>query len=173
MLSINIIDDPHRLRGLRSKPFDGEGLPSERLEIIKDGRLTTWLLDLRSARQLEIEPTGHASRGTSSPPSPSANNLYIERGTIDPSTLIKEIDEGLYVTELIGFGVNGLTGDYSRGASGFWIENGEITYPVSEVTIAGNLKNMFRCLTPANDLEFKYGIDAPTIRVDGLTVAGK
>ena len=171
--SVNIVDDPLRLRGLRSKPFDGEGLPNKRLEVIKNGQLTTWFLDLRSARQLELEPTGHASRSTSSPPSPTANNLYIEPGMLDPSELIKEIDNGLYVTELIGFGVNGLTGDYSRGASGFWIENGVITHPVSEVTIAGNLKNMFKSLTPANDLAFRYGIDAPTIRVDGLTVAGK
>ena len=170
---INIIDDPHRLRGLRSKPFDGEGLPGQQLHIIEDGRLTTWFLDLRSARQLKLEPTGHASRNTSSPPSPTANNLYIEPGRLSPSELINEINKGFYVTELIGFGVNGLTGDYSRGASGFWIENGEITYPVSEVTIAGNLKEMFGCLTPANDLQFRYGIDAPTIRIDGLTVAGK
>ena len=135
--------------------------------------MTTWFLDLRSARQLKLEPTGHASRNTSSPPSPTANNLYIEPGRLSPSELINEINKGFYVTELIGFGVNGLTGDYSRGASGFWIENGEITYPVSEVTIAGNLKEMFGCLTPANDLQFRYGIDAPTIRIDGLTVAGK
>ena len=122
---------------------------------------------------MKLEPTGHASRNTSSPPSPTANNLYIEPGRLSPSELINEINKGFYVTELIGFGVNGLTGDYSRGASGFWIENGEITYPVSEVTIAGNLKEMFGCLTPANDLQFRYGIDAPTIRIDGLTVAGK
>ena len=170
---INIIDEPHRKRGLRSKPFDGEGLANKRRKLVEDGRLTTWLLDLRSARQLGLQPTGHASRSTSSPPSPSATNLYIQAGEASPSELMSEIKNGLYVTELIGFGINGLTGDYSRGASGFWIENSETAYPVSEVTIAGNLKDIFMQLTPANDLQFRYGIDAPTIRVDGMTVAGK
>ena len=170
---INIIDEPHRKRGLRSKPFDGEGLSNKQRNLIEDGRLTTWLLDLRSARQLGLQPTGHASRSTSSPPSPSATNLYIQAGEASPSELMSEIKNGLYVTELIGFGINGLTGDYSRGASGFWIENSETAYPVSEVTIAGNLKDIFMQLTPANDLQFRYGIDAPTIRVDGMTVAGK
>lgn len=170
---INIIDDPHRRRGLRSKPFDGEGIANAKRRIIENGSLTTWLLDLRSAKQLGLQSTGHASRGTSSPPSPSATNLYIEAGEVSPTELMREIQCGFYVTELIGFGVNGLTGDYSRGASGFWIENSEIAYPVSEVTIAGNLKDMFKKLTPANDLEFRYGIDAPTILVDGMTIAGK
>jgi PmbA protein len=170
---ITIVDDPHRPRGLRSKPFDGEGVANQKRNLIEDGKLTTWFLDLRSSRQLGLETTGHASRGTGSPPGPSATNLYLEAGKTDVAGLISDIKSGFYVTELIGFGVNGLTGDYSRGAAGFWIENGEIAYPVSEVTIAGNLKDMFLNLTPANDLVFRYGVDSPTLRVDGMTVAGK
>ena len=170
--NINIIDDPHRHRGLRSKPFDGEGLPNERRSIIEDGVLTTWFLDLRSARQLGLETTGHASRGAGSPPSPSATNLYMDNGSISRDDMIGEIKSGLYVTELIGFGVNGLTGDYSRGAAGFWIEDGELAYPVSEVTIAGNLKDMFLGLTAADDLNLRYGVDAPTLRIEAMTLAG-
>lgn len=169
---INIIDDPHRKRGLKSRPFDGEGVATKRLPLINDGELMTWLLDLRSARQLGLETTGHASRGTSSPPSPSVSNLYLEPGEASLEELMADIDQGFYVNELIGFGVNGVTGDYSRGASGFWIEEGKITYPVSEVTIAGNLIEMFANLSAANDLQFRYGIDAPSIRIDGMTVAG-
>ncbi|NQV48764.1 MAG: TldD/PmbA family protein [Rhodospirillaceae bacterium] len=170
---INIIDDPHRKRGLRSRPFDGEGIATRKRHLIEGGELTTWILDLHSARKMGLETTGNASRGTSSPPSPSVSNLYLEPGDISPQDLIGAIDQGFYVTELIGFGVNGVTGDYSRGASGFWIENGKLAYPVSEVTIAGNLKDMFRELTPADDLEFRYGTDAPTVRVNGMTVAGR
>jgi PmbA protein len=170
---VTIVDDPHRAKGLRSKPFDGEGIGNRRRNLIEDGRLTTWLMDLRSSRQLELETTGHAARGTSSPPSPSATNLYMEPGALTPAELMADIKSGFYVTELVGFGINGLTGDYSRGAAGFWIENGEIAYPVSEVTVADNLKEMFKNLTPANDLEFRYGTDAPTIRIDGMTVAGR
>ncbi|MGF1612301.1 MAG: TldD/PmbA family protein [Kiloniellales bacterium] len=169
---ITIVDDPHRKRGLRSKPFDGEGLPNRRRELIADGKLTTWVLDLRSARQLGLESTGHAARGTAAPPGPATTNLYLEPGEASPEALIGEIEQGFYVTEMMGMGVNGVTGDYSRGAAGFWIEKGEIAYPVSELTVAGNLKDMFRKLTPANDLVFRYGTDAPTLRVDGLTVAG-
>ena len=170
---INIIDEPHRARGLRSKPFDGEGVANQRRRVIEDGVLTTWFMDLRSSRQLGLTTTGHATRGVGSPPSPSATNLYMEAGNQTPAELMADIKDGLYVTELIGFGINGLTGDYSRGAAGYWIENGEIAYPVSEVTVAGNLVDMFLKLTPANDLEFRYGVDAPTIRIDGLTIAGK
>ena len=169
---IRIIDDPHRPRGLRSKPFDGEGVANTQRALIEDGVLTTWLLDCRSARQLGLTTTGHASRGTSGPPSPSVTNLYLAAGTKSPEELIGEIDKGFYVTELIGHGVNGVTGDYSRGAAGYWIEKGELTYPVSEVTVAGNLKDMFLNLTPASDLEFRRGTDAPTIRIDGMTLAG-
>lgn len=170
---IRIVDDPHIRRGRRSKPFDGEGVPNRRHDIIEDGRLTTWLLDLRSARQLGLETTGHAARGTASPPGPSPTNLYLEPGARTPEDLIADIDQGFYVTQMMGSAVNGLTGDYSRGATGFWIENGKIAHPVSEVTVAGNLKDMFRRLEPANDLEFRTGIDSPTIRIDGMTVAGK
>ena len=170
---LHVIDDPSRKRGLRSRPFDGEGVATTRRALIERGMLTSWLLDSRSARQLGLETTGHASRGTSGPPSPSASNLYLEPGTIEPSALIKEIGRGLYVTELIGMGVNGVTGDYSRGAAGFWIEDGVLTYPVNEVTVAGNLKEMFRGIRPASDLIFRSGIDAPTLAIDGMTVAGR
>ena len=170
---ISIIDDPHRRRGLRSKPFDGEGVANRRREIVSDGVLTTWVLDLRSARQLKMETTGHASRSAGGPPSPSVTNLYLEPGDVSPEDMIKEIENGFYAAEVFGFGINGLTGDYSRGASGFWIENGELTFPVSELTVAGNLKDMFMNITVADDLVFRYGIDAPTLRIDGLTVAGK
>jgi PmbA protein len=169
---INIIDDPHRVRGLRSKPFDGEGVANSRRALIEDGKLTTWLLDCASARQLGLQTTGHAARGTGGPPSPSATNLYLEAGKLSVKELIADIKQGFYVTELMGMGVNGVTGDYSRGAAGFWIENGEIAFPVSEVTIAGNLKDMFARLVPANDLEFRHGTNAPTVRIEGMTLAG-
>lgn len=169
---INIVDDPHRLRGLRSKPFDGEGLATARKTLIDGGRLTTWVLDLASARQLGLESTGNASRGTGGPPGPGATNVYMEAGSVSRDDMIADIKSGFYITELIGMGVSNVTGDYSRGASGFWIENGEIAYPVSEVTVAGNLKDMFMHLTPADDLVFRFGTDAPTIRIDGMTVAG-
>ena len=169
---ISIVDDPRRARGLRSKPFDGEGLATRKQVLIEDGRLTTWLLDSASARQLGLKSTGHASRGTGGPPSPGPTNLYMEAGTISRADLIADIKDGFYVTELIGMGINGVTGDYSRGAGGFWIEDGEIAYPVSGLTVAGNLKDMYLNLTPADDLEFKYGVNAPTLRVDGLTIAG-
>jgi PmbA protein len=133
----------------------------------------TWLLDLRSARQLGLATTGHAARGAGGPPSPSPSNLALMPGPKSPAELIGEIENGLYITEMMGMGVNGVTGDYSRGATGFWIENGQLTYPVSEMTVAGNLKEMFRRLTPASDLERRYGIDAPTVRIDGMTVAGR
>ncbi len=169
---VTITDDPLVRRGLRSRPFDGEGQPVVRRDVVADGVLTTWLLDLRSARKLGLVSTGHASRGTLSPPSPSPSNLFLAPGGKAPDALIGEIKEGFYVTQMMGMGVNGVTGDYSRGASGFWIEDGQLAYPVSEVTVAGNLKDMFLTLEPANDLEFRYGVDAPTVRIDGMTVAG-
>ncbi len=169
---VTIKDDPHRIRGLRSKPFDAEGVENAMTVLVKDGVLQTWVLDSRSARQLGLETTGHAGRGISSPPSPSVTNLYMEAGSISPGDLIAGIKNGFLVTDLIGMGVSTVTGDYSRGASGFWIENGEITYPVSEVTIAGNLKDMFMNITVADDLEFRRGTDAPTVLVEGMTVAG-
>lgn len=169
---LTIVDDPHRRRGLRSRPCDAEGVANRRRNLVEDGVLTTWLLDLRSARQLGLESTGHASRGASSPPSPSASNVWLEPGPVTPAELMEDIREGFYVTELFGQGVNGVTGDYSRGAAGFWIIDGELQFPVSEVTVAGNLIDMFRSLRPASDLEFRYGIDSPTVRIEGLTVAG-
>lgn len=169
---LRIVDDPHIRRGLRSKPFDGEGIATTRRAIVEDGRLETWLLDLRSARQLGLVTTGHASRGTSSPPGPSASNLFLEPGAASPEDLIAAIDQGFYVTQMLGSGVNQVTGDYSRGATGFWIDKGQIAYPVNEVTVAGNLADMFAHLTPANDLVRRYGVDSPTVRVDGMTVAG-
>lgn len=170
--SITIVDDPHRMRGLRSAAFDDEGLPTQRRNIIDQGKLTTWLLDLRSARQLGLHSTGHAGRGVSSPPSPGASNLYLQAGELSVADLIKDIKAGFLVTELIGMGVSTVTGDYSRGASGFWIEDGEIAHAVSEVTVAGHLKDMFLSMTPANDLKFLYGVDAPTVRIEGMTLAG-
>lgn len=171
--NITIVDDPHRKRGLRSKPIDGEGLANKKRNFVEEGVLQSWILDLRTARQLGLESTGHAARGTGSAPSPSTTNFYMEAGELSPEDLMADIKEGFYVTELIGMGVNGVTGDYSRGAAGFWIENGKISYPVSELTIAGNLKDMFLNLTPASDLEFRYGTNAPTVRLEGLTVAGQ
>jgi PmbA protein len=170
---IAIIDDPLRRRGLRSRPFDGEGVASQQLALIEDGTLRSWLLDCATARELGLTTTGHASRGVSTVPSPAATNLHMTAGKLSPEELIADIKEGFYVTDLIGMGVNMVTGDYSRGASGFWIENGKKTYAVSEVTIAGHLLDMFRALTPADDLEFRYGTNAPTLRVEGLTVAGQ
>ncbi len=169
---VTITDDPHRLRGLRSRAFDGEGLATARRNLIENGVLTQWIADSASARQLGIAPTGHASRGVSGAPGAGASNLHMAAGTVSPAALMADIAEGFYVTELIGMGVNGLTGDYSRGAAGFAIMNGEIAGPVSEVTIAGNLKDMFRALIPADDLEFRYATNVPTVRIDGMTVAG-
>ena len=169
---ITIRDDPHRPRGLRSKPFDGEGLPTGPRDIIADGVLTGWIMDSASARQLGLAPTGHATRGVGGPPGTGLTNLYLEAGSLSPEELIADIKLGVYVTELIGQGVNGVTGDYSRGASGFVIRDGGICEPVAEITVAGNLKDMFRELTPASDLVFRRAVDAPTIRIDGMTVAG-
>ena len=169
---IVIRDDPRRVRGPRSRPFDGEGTPTAARALIDDGVLTTWLLDSRSARQLGLRSTGHAVRGTGGPPSPSPTNLYLAAGSLTPAELMVDIKLGLYVTELIGMGVNGVTGDYSRGAAGFMIRDGAIAEPVAEITIAGNLLDMFAQLTAANDLRFRRGTDSPTVRVDGMTMAG-
>ncbi len=169
---ITVIDDPRRLRGLRSKPFDGEGLPTAPTKIIEDGVLTGWLMDSASARQLGLQPTGHATRGVSGPPGASTTNLHMAAGSLSRAELMADIKEGFYVTELIGQGINGLTGDYSRGAGGFVIRNGEIAEAVAEVTIAGNLLDMFAAVVPANDLEFRFATNAPTLRIDGMMVAG-
>ncbi len=169
---MNVIDDPFLKRGNRSHPFDGEGVTPQRRKIIDNGVLTGWLLDLSSARQLGLKTTGNAVRGASAPPSPRAANFYMEPGKLTVGELIKDIDEGFYVTQLMGSGANMITGDYSRGARGFWIEKGQITYPVAEMTIAGNISDMWQGMVAANDLIFKYGIDAPTIRLKKMMVAG-
>ncbi len=170
--AVQIVDDPLRPRGLRSRPFDGEGLAVSRRCLVERGRLTGWIMDSASARQLGLAPTGHASRGHGGAPGISASNLHLAAGTLSPAELMADIAEGIYVTELIGQGVNGVTGDYSRGAAGFRIVRGEIAGPVAEFTVAGNLIDMFAALTPANDLEWHRSINVPTIRVDGMTVAG-
>jgi PmbA protein len=169
---IAIHDDPRRARGSRSRLWDGEGTPTRARALIEDGVLTTWLLDSRSGRQLGLRSTGHASRTPGAPPSPSATNLYLAGGSMTPTELLADIKEGVYLTELIGMGVNGVTGDYSRGAAGFMIRDGLLAEPVAEFTVAGNLIEMFANLTPANDLKFRRGTDAPTVRVEGLTIAG-
>lgn len=165
-------DDPRRPRGLRSRPFDGEGVPTAARNIIEDGVLTTWLLDSRSARQLGMTTTGHAARGTGGPPSPASSNLWLQAGDHTPAELMADIKEGLYITEMMGSAINGLTGDYSRGATGFMIRNGALAEPVAEITVAGNLLDMFLAMVPANDLRFRRGTDAPTVRIDGMTLAG-
>jgi PmbA protein len=170
---VTVVDEPHRAHGLRSGSFDAEGIATTRRALIDGGVLTTWLLDCASARQLGLPTTGHAARGVGSPPAPAPSNAYIAAGEASPEELMSEIKEGIYVVELLGMGINYVTGDYSRGAAGFWIEDGALAWPVSEITIAGNLADMFLRLTPANDLEFRYGIDAPTLRIDGMTVAGQ
>jgi len=169
---VTVCDDPLKERGLRSRTFDAEGVATQKRNLIEDGVLKSWVLDLRSGRQLGLETTGHASRGTSSAPSPSTTNLYMEPGSLSSIELIKTVENGFYVTEMIGMGVDGVTGDYSRGASGYWVENGALGFPVSEMTIAGNLNDIFMNLIAADDLSFRFSVNCPTLRVDGLTVAG-
>jgi PmbA protein len=170
--TITIREDPHKSRGLRSKPFDGEGVATSPRDLIAGGRLTGWLMDSASARQLGLEPTGHASRGIAGPPGIAPSNVDLLPGRVSKQELIGDIKRGLYVTALIGQGVNLVTGDYSRGASGFIIENGEIGAPVDEITIAGNLTDMFRELRAADDLEQRQAVNVPTLRIEGMTVAG-
>lgn len=169
---LTLRDDPLRRRGLRSRLFDGEGMPGEGRALVENGVLRSWVLDWRSARQLGLRSTGHASRGISGPPSPSTTNLWLEPGTVSPAALMGDIEEGFYVTEMMGSSVNAVTGDYSRGASGFMIRRGELAEPAAGVTIAGNLKDMFLRMVPADDLRFRRGTDAPTVRIDNLTLAG-
>ena len=169
---INIIDDPLLPKKLRSKILDFEGIKTEKKLLVEDGKLNFFFNNLDCARELKNVPTGHASRSVSSLPSPSPSNLYLENGDISRKDMINSLKKGLLVTELMGSSVNINTGDYSRGASGFRVENGEICYPVSEVTIAGNLREIFLNLTPANDLEFNFGTNAPSCLVENMTVAG-
>ena len=169
--SISVIDDPLRPRGLSSRSFDGEGLPTARRAIVENGVLTGWLMESASARQLGLQPTGHASRGVSGAPGVSTSNLHLEGGAVSVSDLIGDIKYGVYVHELVGQGVNLVTGDYSRGAAGFLILDGEIAGPVSEFTIAGNLKDMFAAMVAADDLKFIRSSNVPTLRIDGMMIA--
>ncbi len=169
---LSLVEEPHRPRVSGSKPFDGEGLPTRVAPIIENGRLARWVLDLASARKLGLEPTGNAARGTSAPPSPSVSNLVLTPGTASREELLRDMGTGLLVTSLIGSTINPNTGDYSRGASGFWVENGEIAYPVHECTIAGNLLDMLRTLVPANDAKPHKSHRIPSLLVEGLTLAG-
>jgi PmbA protein len=168
---VRIIDDPLRRRGLRSRPFDAEGLPVALVALVDDGVLATWIADSAAARQLGIQPTGHAVRGTSGPPGVAPSNLYIDSGQRSREELLAAFPQAVLITELIGQGVNGVTGDYSRGAAGFMVRNGEIAEPVAEITIASNLIDMFATCEPASDLEFRRGVDSPTLLIPEMTVA--
>ena len=169
---LSITDDPMIVRGSSSRPFDGEGVSGKRLVMIEDGVLNHWFLSTSTGRELGLETNGRGARGGTSV-GPSSTNLALEPGDVSPEDLIRGIGNGFYVTELIGQGVNMVTGEYSRGATGFWIENGELAYAVSEVTIASNLKDMFMRLTPANDIDRKFGVASPTIAIEGMTLAGQ
>jgi PmbA protein len=172
--AVTIVDDPLRPGGLGSRPFDGEGVVSRRRTIVERGVLKSYLLDSYSARRLGLHTTGHAARAAGDAPGVSPTNFYLEAGTDSPEAIIASIPRGLYVTELIGFGVNGVTGDYSRGAAGLWIENGELTHPVEEITIAGNLRDMYRGIVKiGNDLRFRSSTASPTIAIDRMTIAGE
>lgn len=170
---INIVDDPHRLRGLGSSPFDDEGVANDRRAIIDDGVLTTWLLNSASARQLGLETTGHASRGLAGPPGVSTSNLTLLPGEKDQAGLMREAGAGLLVTSMFGPSLNANTGDWSVGCSGFWFEGGELAWPVTEITVAGNLKDIYARLVPGSDLEIRGSTNAPSLLVDGLSIAGK
>ena len=170
--SINLIDDPFLQRGLGSRLFDGEGLGCSKQVLINEGVLQQWLLDLSSAKQLKLFPTGNAKRGLSGPPAPGTTNLLLMPGKDSPETLISNVSNGFYVTDMIGSSVSMVTGDYSRGASGFWIKNGEFSNPITEATIAGNLKEMFMTHQPANNLDYSHSINCPTLLIEGMTIAG-
>ncbi len=170
---VTIIDDGTIPGGLGSKPFDGEGLATCRKTLVEEGTLANYLLDSYSARRLGLEPTGNAWRGVGDSPSVSPTNLYLEPGPHSQQAIIGSIKSGLFVTELIGFGVNGVTGDYSRGASGIWIEDGELAYPVEEITIAGNLKEMFLSIEMVgDDLNWRSSVASPTLRIGEMIIAG-
>jgi PmbA protein len=171
---LTIVDDGRMPSALGSRPFDTDGLPTRRTVVIERGELMSYLLNTYTARKLHLKSTGNATRGPSTPPGVASNNLFIEAGKHSPAEIIRSVKNGFYVTELIGFGVNIVTGDYSRGASGIWIENGELTFPVEEVTIAGNLKEMLKQIEMVgNDLEFRDRIAAPTIKIERMTVSGE
>ncbi len=170
---ITIIDNPYKIKGFASRPFDAEGLYPEELKLVESGKIANWLLDSHTARQLNLQSNGHATRGPSSPPTPTPTNLYALPGQETPQELMQDISEGIYITELIGSSVNMVTGDYSRGASGFMIRNGQIAEPIMEFTLASNLKDMFAKVRVANDLEFRYTVNSPTLRIDEISIAGQ
>jgi PmbA protein len=170
---VTVVDDPLRPGGLASRPFDGEGVASRRCTVVERGVLRSYLLDSYSARRLGLRTTGHAARAAGDAPGVSATNFYLEPGTATRESIIGSVRQGLYVTELIGFGVNLVTGDYSRGATGLWIENGELAHPVEEITIAGSLEGMLRGITMiGDDLVFRGATVAPTIKIEPMTIAG-
>lgn len=169
---LNLIEDPHRPRTTGTRPFDAEGLPTVRRAIVEDGVLTGWTLDLATGRKLGMASTGNAARGTSSPPSPSTWNVTLDSGTASRDALIRDMGTGLLVTSMIGSTINPNTGDYSRGAAGVWVENGELTYPVNECTIAGSLPDMLRAMVPANDARAHLSRVVPSLLVTGMTLAG-
>jgi PmbA protein len=170
--ALSLIEDPHRVRATGSRPFDAEGLPTQDRALVENGILNGWILDLATARKLGLESTGNAGRGTGAPPSPGASNIRLTPGDKSREELMAEIGTGLLVTGLIGSTINPNTGDYSRGAFGFWIENGEIAYPVNECTVAGNLLDMLMRITPANDAELHKSRQVPSLLVEGMTLAG-
>lgn len=170
---VSVIDDPTVPRRLGARPFDDEGLACTRLDLIHDGYLRDWLLDLGTAQHLGLSSNGRAGRASAGTPSPVSMAAYLTPGSQTPAALVDDIQQGLYITSLIGSSVNPTTGAYSRGASGFWIENGKITYPVNEITIAGNLVEMLPTLDVANDLIFESSTNAPTVRIQSMTVAGQ
>lgn len=169
---LSILEDPHRPRASASRLFDGEGLPTAPRAIVENGRLTTWTLDLATARKLGLQSTGNASRGTSGPPSPAVTNIALTQGEATRDDLIAQMGTGLLVTSMLGSTINPNTGDYSRGASGFWVEKGQIAYPVNECTIAGNLRDMLRRILPANDARQHLSRVVPSILIEGMTLAG-
>ncbi len=170
---LTLTEDPHRPRVMSSRPFDAEGLPTRRREIVANGILTGWTLDLGTGRKLGLPSTGNATRSTSAPPSPAPSNVALTQGTQSRADLLREMGTGLLITSMIGSSINPTTGDYSRGASGHWVENGEIAYPVNECTVAGNLRDMLRTLRPANDARGWVGLVVPSLLVEGLTLAGE
>jgi PmbA protein len=171
---LNVIDDGTMLGGFGTTPFDGEGVPTKRTVVIENGVLKSYLLNTYTAKKLGLQTTANASRGLAGTPGIGPGNYFLQAGTKTPQEIIGGISEGLYVTEFLGHGANLVTGDYSRGASGLWISGGELAYPVEEITVAGNLKEIFFNITEvANDLEFRGAMASPTIRIDGLTVGGE
>jgi PmbA protein len=171
---VNVIDDGTIPGGFGTSPFDGEGVPTRRTVVIENGVLKSYLLNTYTAKKLGLQTTGNASRGLAGTPGIGPGNYFLQRGTKSPKELISGITKGLYVTEFLGHGANLVTGDYSRGASGMWISGGELAYPVEEITVAGNLKELFFNISEiANDLEFRGSVAAPTLRIDGLTVGGE